>query len=76
MLGMRPRIRRFLKGLGGHHLRVPMEEPQQRVRVLRRQGRLALGGYDGLDVPWVGTSLPQSELDHLVDAGIIEKPID
>src|SRR5947199_6197585 len=35
MLGMRPGIWRFLKGLSGDHLRVPMEEPQQSVRVIQ-----------------------------------------
>lgn len=156
---MRPgRIRRFLGKLSGDHLRVPMEEPQQWVRVIRqdeflramllkldgpetlcslegdlrhyaltnvighdeagalrrhtlwpkrdfavirldaetanhvvqqlaadpdravdvehiqveKQGLLAMGGYDGLDDTWVGASLPRTELDHLVDAGIIE----
>jgi hypothetical protein len=156
---MRPgSIRRFLAKLGGDHLRVPMDEPQQRVRVIRqdeflramllklagpetlcslegrlghyglpnvvsrdeagalrrhtlwpkrdfavvrldaetakhlaqlldadpdravdvehiqveRQGLLAMGGYDGLEVTFVGASLPKAELDQLVDAGIIE----
>jgi hypothetical protein len=156
-------IRRFLGKLSGDHLRVPMEEPQQWVQVIRqdeflratllklagpesrcslegtldryalpnvvsyeevgalrrhtlwpkrdfavlrldaetanqvvqqltadpnraadvehiqveRQGLLAMGGYDGLDATWVGKSLSRTELDHLVDAGIIElKKID
>ena len=155
---MRLGIRRFLGKLSGDHLRVPMEKPQQWVRVIRqdeflramllklagpetlcsleghlrhyalpnvishdeagalrrhtmwpkrdfavirldaetanhvvqqlaadpdravdvehiqveRQGLLAMGGYDGLDATWIGGSLPRRELDHLVDAGIIE----
>ncbi len=39
---------------------------------VEKKGLLALGGYDGLDVTWVGSSLPRAELDHLVDVGIIE----
>jgi hypothetical protein len=39
---------------------------------VERQGLLAMGAYDGLDDTWVGSSVPRTELDHLVDAGTIE----